>query len=205
LFATRLRASLQLMRTEALRGNPLNGGAEAGRRVVPPSLRDEKPHSGQERPPSSAPSATPGVTPVWGSLLPAMRQTTGGPHVGSTREPPPISDRNTPGNTIHSVTKERAMLIKPRTGQKDFVRHTTRLPREQRDPVRLRQVHWRADGIRPQPAPRHGAGQGPDFHVARRTSRSHVPKPAATPAPRTDTRASARPTAVASPPAAQRA
>jgi hypothetical protein len=105
------------------------------------------------------------------------------------------------------VTKETAMLIKPRTGQKDFVRHTTRLYRENNETLFAYAkfigepteyvLNQLLDTV---------LAKDRDFQTwLGEHPGSHVPKPAATPAPRTDTRASARPTAVAAAPAAQRA
>ena len=63
-------------------------------------------------------------------------------------------------------------LIKPRTRGKQFVRHTTRLDRENNETLyAYARVPRRAAGVRPESADRHGAreGQGvPD--VARRAS-----------------------------------
>ena len=99
------------------------------------------------------------------------------------------------------------MLIKPRTGQKDFVRHTTRLYRENNETLFAYAkfigepteyvLNQLLDSV---------LAKDRDFQTwLAEHPGSHVPKPAATPAPRTDSRASARPTAVAAAPAAQRA
>ena len=99
------------------------------------------------------------------------------------------------------------MLIKPRTGQKDFVRHTTRLYRENNETLFAYAkfigepteyvLNQLLDSV---------LAKDRDFQTwLAEHPGSHVPKPAATPAPRTDTSAPARPTAVAAAPAAQRA
>ena len=99
------------------------------------------------------------------------------------------------------------MLIKPRTGQKDFVRHTTRLYRENNETLFAYAkfigepteyvLNQLLDTV---------LAKDRDFQTwLTEHPGSHVPKPAAAPAARADTRASARPTAVAAAPAAQRA
>ena len=100
------------------------------------------------------------------------------------------------------------MLIKPRTGQKDFVRHTTRLYRENNETLFAYAkfigepteyvLNQLLDSV---------LAKDRDFQTwLAEHPGSHVPRPAATPATRTETRASARPTAVAAAvPAAQRA
>ncbi len=99
------------------------------------------------------------------------------------------------------------MLIKPRTGQKDFVRHTTRLYRENNETLFAYAkfigepteyvLNQLLDAV---------LAKDRDFQTwLAEHPGSHVPKPAATPAPRTATRAAARPTAVAAAPAVQRA
>ena len=99
------------------------------------------------------------------------------------------------------------MLIKPRTGQKDVVRHMTRLYRENNETLFAYAkfigepteyvLNQLLDTV---------LAKDRDFQTwLTEHPGSHVPRPAATPAPRTETRASARPTAVAPVPAAQRA
>src|ERR1700687_4677502 len=99
------------------------------------------------------------------------------------------------------------MLIKPRTGQKDFVRHTTRLYRENNETLFAYAkfigepteyvLNQLLDSV---------LAKDRDFQTwLAEPPGSHLPKPGAPPAPRTATRASARPTSVAAAPAAQRA
>ena len=98
------------------------------------------------------------------------------------------------------------MLIKPRTGQKDFVRHTTRLYRENNETLFAYAkfigepteyvLNQLLDTV---------LAKDRDFQAwLAEHPGSHVPKPAATP-PRTEPHASGRPTAVAAVPTAQRA
>src|SRR5712691_12526947 len=98
------------------------------------------------------------------------------------------------------------MLIKPRTGQKDVVRHMTRLYRENNETLFAYAkfigepteyvLNQLLDTV---------LAKDRDFQTwLAEHPGSHVPKPAATPAPRAESRASVRPTAVAVP-AAQRA
>ena len=64
-------------------------------------------------------------------------------------------------------------LIKPRTRGKQFVRHITRLDREnERDAVRLRAVPGRADRVRAQSADRHVLAKDKEFLAWRADIRS---------------------------------
>src|SRR5207237_9437292 len=98
-------------------------------------------------------------------------------------------------------------VIKARTTQKQLVRHITRLYRENNETLFAYAkfigepteyvLNQLLDTV---------LAKDRDFQTwLAEHPGSHVPKPAATPAPRADTRASARPTAVASAPAAHRA
>ena len=98
------------------------------------------------------------------------------------------------------------MLIKPRTGQKDFVRHTTRLYRENNETLFAYAkfigepteyvLNQFLDTV---------LAKDRDFQTwLAEHPGSHVPKPAAAPAARRQTNTPARP-AVAAVPAAQRA
>ncbi len=102
-----LRRCEQLTESKTVRAQEPEKNAEAGRRIVPPSLRDEKPHSGQERPPLRRPSVAPEVTPDRGSLLPAMHHTTHGTHVRLEREPSRMSHRDMHDNTSAHMQQRR--------------------------------------------------------------------------------------------------
>src|SRR6185436_14116765 len=56
-------APRHLVAEERVRAETIDCNAHGGRRSVPPTARERKPHSGQERPPLRRLSAAPGVTP----------------------------------------------------------------------------------------------------------------------------------------------